>query len=221
MNNNLQPPTLLAFLAIQFYATSLCLYQIALGHDQKSEDPLSMSQTWRDDMSLAGINAADSMLNLHISLPPMMEVKFTNTQWIQMAFAMLVAYRNTVATSTPTNTISFLHTLSQLRQRVGALASSKLDMNGQRDVFSDFVKRINQTEERLVGVSNKSSMPVSMSKVDEGASMARTSEASMLPVDDVSLVPMPELFAFQEMEDQFMQGYSIDPSMDQMFHAWF
>ncbi|KAJ5291942.1 hypothetical protein N7478_001193 [Penicillium angulare] len=209
------------FLAIQFYATSLCLYQIALNHDQHSEDSMSISQTWRADLSLAGTNAADNMLNLHISLPPMMEVKFTNTQWIQTAFAMLVAYRNTVANNTPTNTISFLHTLSQLRQRVGALSSSKVDMDGQRDVFSGFVKRINQTEERLMGVSNKSSMPTNISKAYENTSMASPSEVSMLPVGDQSLVPMPELFSFPEMDDQFMQGYSIDPSMDQMFNAWF
>lgn len=161
------------------------------------------------------------MLNLHISLPALADVNFTNIQWIQLAFAILVGFRNTTAAAMPTKTASFLQMLMEIRQRVGELSSSKLDTNGHRDVFSGFVKRISQTEERLMNISNKHSIPTGDSEFNEGISTISSREVPVPPLGSDLAVPMPELFQFSEMDYQFMQDYTLDPSVEEMMDNWF
>lgn len=100
-------------------------------------------------MSFSALISANSILNLYIRLPSNEEVGFNNTQWVQIGFALLVAYRHTVAASKPHQTAAFLDILSKLRSRVGALSTSDVDMKGARDVFFDFRNRIIQIEKWL------------------------------------------------------------------------
>ena len=102
-------------------------------------------------MSLSALISASSILNLYIELPSNEEVGFNNTQWVQIAFALLVTYRHTVAASKPDQTATFLRTLSKLKSRVGALSTSDVDMKGARDAFFDFKNRIVQIENWLGG----------------------------------------------------------------------
>lgn len=102
-------------------------------------------------MSLAALIAASSILNLYIRLPPNEEVGFNNTQWVQIGFALLVTYRHTVAASKPDQTAAFRDTLSKLKSRVGALTTLDVDMNGARDAFFDFGKRVAHIENWLAG----------------------------------------------------------------------
>ncbi|KGO40069.1 hypothetical protein PEX1_105910 [Penicillium expansum] len=136
-------------LAIQYHATGLCLYQLALNiTNQESQSPFD-SNSWRDEMAFSAFISANSILNLYIQLPSNDEVGFNNTQWVQIAFALLVAYRHTVAAYKPDQAAAFLETLSKLRSRVGALSTSDVDMNGARDAFFDFGNRIARIENWL------------------------------------------------------------------------
>jgi hypothetical protein len=102
-------------------------------------------------MSFSAFISANSILTLYIKLPSKEEVGFNNTQWVQIAFALLVAYRHTMATSKPEQTAAFLDTLSKLGSRVGALSTSDVDMNGARDAFFDFKNRIVRIQNWLGG----------------------------------------------------------------------
>ncbi|KAL4786040.1 hypothetical protein BJX76DRAFT_139919 [Aspergillus varians] len=138
-------------LAIQYHATGLCLYQLALNLTSHQPQSHFDSHSWRDEMSFAALISASSMLDLYIQLPPGEEVGFNNTQWVQMAFALLVAYRLTVAESKPDKTATFLETLSKVQSRVGALSTSDVDMHGARDVFFDFRNRVVRIQKWLGG----------------------------------------------------------------------
>lgn len=100
-------------------------------------------------MSCAAINSSEAMLRLCISLPIGREVGFTNTQWIQMAFAMLISYRHTATMPTSNQTSSLIAILSQLRERLEGLSTTETDMNGQRDIFHDFKNKVTQVEESI------------------------------------------------------------------------
>lgn len=144
----------LAFLALHFQSTSLCLYQLAL--NTANQQPLlpfqaSPSQTWRDELSNDAIHAVESMIRLYLSLPPASELGFTNAEWVQLGFAMLIGYRSTAASPILERKEAYLQTLALLRQRVGALSTPNVDHNGDRDVFVDFRKRIIQIHTRLEG----------------------------------------------------------------------
>ncbi|CAI7678987.1 unnamed protein product [Penicillium pancosmium] len=141
-------------LALHFQSTSLCLYQLAL--NMSNQQPLSPfetahSQSWRDELSNAAVSAVESVHSLYLSLPPASELGFTNAEWVQLGFAMLIGYRITAASPIPERKEAYLQTLALLRQRVGALSTPNVDHNGDRDVFVDFRKRIVQIQTLLDG----------------------------------------------------------------------
>lgn len=94
-------------------------------------------------------------------------------------------------------------------------------MNGHPDAFSDFAKRITQTQEKLLQASSKKDVPTTTSGLGKGTSMTGSRGVAMLPVDAEPLMPVPELFPFPEMDYQLMQGYNMDLSVDQMLNDWF
>ncbi|KAJ5161704.1 hypothetical protein N7492_007096 [Penicillium capsulatum] len=148
------------FLAIHFHATGLCLYQLAVHLAGSQAKPqLNPSQPWRDEMSCAALTATESILNLYLSLPLKREQGFNNTQWVQMGFAMLVGLRQTVAASQPEQVVSFSHLLAQMQQRITALSGSDVDMNGARDVFCGFSRRVAHIQARLQG-NRKEAAPI-------------------------------------------------------------
>lgn len=110
--------------------------------NQHSQGIFTASHSWRDEIALAAQVSANAILTQFILLPPREELGFNNTQWVQIAFALLVSYRHTVATSSPEKRAALLHILSQIRSRVGTLSTPHVDMTGARDVFFDFTKRI-------------------------------------------------------------------------------
>ena len=143
--------TLTALLATQYHATGLSLYQVSLTIANQHPQPRSMTFcSWRDEITLAARISADAILTKYIGLPPGEEYGFNNTQWVQMAFALLVSYRHTVATSKPEQKAALFHTLSQVRSRVGALSTPHVDVNGARDVFFDYRRRVLRIESWLV-----------------------------------------------------------------------
>jgi hypothetical protein len=124
---------------MQFRATELCLYQLSLS--QQATQPsraahFSVSLSWWDDVFCAGLTAAEAILNLYLNLPPACELGFNNTQWVQMAFCLLVACRQVVAASRmrqavlQSRTDAWLETMAHLRERVGSLSTTQIDMNG-------------------------------------------------------------------------------------------
>ncbi|KXG52499.1 uncharacterized protein PGRI_087830 [Penicillium griseofulvum] len=142
-------------LSMQYHATCLSLYQLALNiTNQESHSPFDPN-SWREEMSFSAFISANSILTLYIKLPSKEEVGFNNTQWVQIAFALLVAYRHTMATSKPGQTAAFLDTLSKLGSRVGALSTSDVDMNGARDAFFDFKNRIVRIQNWLGGTGRQ------------------------------------------------------------------
>jgi hypothetical protein len=143
--------TLTALLATQYHATGLSLYQVSLTIANQHPQPRSMTFcSWRDEITLAAQISANAILTKYIGFPPGEEYGFNNTQWVQMAFALLVLYRHTVTTSKPEQKAALFHTLSQVRLRVGALSTPHVDVNGARDVFFDFRRRVLRIESWLV-----------------------------------------------------------------------
>jgi hypothetical protein len=118
--------------------------------NQRPQPSFTISHSWRDEITLAAQISANAILNKYILLPPGEEFGFNNTQWVQIAFALLVSYRHTVTTSKPEQKTALLHTLSQVRSRVGALSTPHVDVNGARDVFFDFRRRVLRIESWLV-----------------------------------------------------------------------
>lgn len=139
----------LALLAIQYHATGLCLYQIALHIARLRPHADAEAPSWIDEMTVSAIVSANSILNLYLQLSPLEEAGFNNTQWVQMGFALLVACRHTVAASKPDQVANFLHTLSKLQSRLETLSTSNIDNNGARDVFFDFMNRVIRVQKWL------------------------------------------------------------------------
>lgn len=108
-------------------------------------------------MSVSALISASSILNTLVQLPSKEEVGFNNTQWVQIGFALLVAYRHTVIASKPEQTFAFLDTLSKLESRVGGLSTEEVDANGKRDVFFDFRRRVVQIQKWFDGPNQNAS----------------------------------------------------------------
>ncbi|KAJ5294954.1 hypothetical protein N7508_009775 [Penicillium antarcticum] len=142
-------------LATQYHATGLSLYQVSLTiANRHSQSNLVASHCWQDEISLAAKVSANAILAQYILLPLGQELGFNNTQWVQMAFALLFSYRHAVINSNPEQKAALLHTLSQVRSRVGALSTAHVDVNGARDVFFDFRRRVLRIESWL-GIDGK------------------------------------------------------------------
>lgn len=211
-----------AFLSLHFHATGLCLYQLALNSSNQQPKPSdSGTVTWRDELSSAAIDSAESILNLLVSLPPYMEVGFTNSQWVQLAFGMLVAYRHTVSVFKQAQTTSFLQTLSQIRKRVGDLSTPLVDTNGKRDVFFDFTNKINRVYERLERIDHKEDMGPWDSESGKLMTAPNFEVGTQIPFVAGDPNTMPELFSYPEMDYQFMQGFGLDLSVNEMLNGWF
>ncbi|KAB8277404.1 hypothetical protein BDV30DRAFT_234736 [Aspergillus minisclerotigenes] len=142
-------------MTMQLYTTELCLYQVSLSRQSalSSRSTYSLvSETWWDEIFCSGLTAAENILNMYMELPPGGEQTFNNTQWVQMAFCILVASRQVVAASRMGKAalVPQIHawpeTLEKLRQRLGALSTTQVDLNGDRDVFVDFEKRVSRIQ---------------------------------------------------------------------------
>ncbi|KAE8154347.1 hypothetical protein BDV25DRAFT_136042 [Aspergillus avenaceus] len=206
-------------LAMQLYTTELCLYQLSL---TKLPQPstgihVSVPSASRDEIFYAGLAAAESVLNLYLALPLGAELGFSNTQWVQIGFCLLVACRQVVAASMKkTSLIMYTHTwpdtLAKLRQRVAALATDQTDHNGHPDVFVEFDGRVS----RIQGWFNKMFQPERHVVV---------SDHSIL--DNLSIDPGLPQGISAELQGSFGYGdnyFSDDPlisgSIEQIMGGW-
>ncbi|RDW74645.1 fungal specific transcription factor domain-containing protein [Aspergillus mulundensis] len=219
-----------ALLAIQYHATGLCLYQLALNisgqHSQPHStfDPVSLSL--RDEMSMSAIVSATSILNLYIDSPSNEEVGFNNTQWVQMGVALLVAYRHTVAADKPDQTASFLSTLSKLESRTGALSTASVDTNGARDIFFNFEKRVVQIR-RWVEELNKRQEEMSHARTD-AFQQQQTLYSDLIDFDINGLMratgqldgSLWDSLPVETSASQVFAGFSYAPSIEQMMGDW-
>ncbi|KAE8142897.1 hypothetical protein BDV38DRAFT_277710 [Aspergillus pseudotamarii] len=142
-------------MAMQLYSTELCLYQLSLSQKSALSSPSAysiVSETWWDEIFCSGLTAAENILNMYMGLPLGSEQAFNNTQWVQMAFCILVASRQVVAASRMgkaallPQSCMWSETLEKLRQRLGALSTTQVDLDGGRDVFVDFEKRVSRIQ---------------------------------------------------------------------------
>jgi hypothetical protein len=205
-----------AFLAIQFYTTALSLYQIALtAVSPQSGSQLVAHQPDWNEMSCEAIRASECILNLYLSLPPGTELGFTNTQWVQMAFAMIILYRLT-AKSNPTQTAAFITLLNQLQLRVGALSTPQVDSNGDRDTFFEFTRRVTQ----IKGLLDKSPTYMDQDRllipgagVNVSVDIPHALEGDSLGLD--GLLPEDLL-----MHVDFSSDYLFEASVEQIMDNW-
>ncbi|EFQ99999.1 hypothetical protein MGYG_03007 [Nannizzia gypsea CBS 118893] len=132
---------------MQFHTAELSLYQLSLLNKRRQQSG-SMQTTLSDDMLYAGGMAAQSILELYLSLPPRSETSFNNTEWVQIGFALIIACR--LAAKAPIaepavfrqHKESLSNTLMRLKLRVSELSTDMVDMNGDRDVFSNYIDRV-------------------------------------------------------------------------------
>lgn len=166
-------------------------------------------------MSCAAIRSSERILNLYLSLPPGTELGFTNTQWVQMAFAMVILYRLT-AKSNSTQTAAFLTLLNQLQLRVGALTTHQVDSNGDRDTFFEFTRRVTQ----IKGLLDKSQTYIDQDRLSIPAAGVNVSvdipeaiEGDPLGLD--SLFPEDLL-----MHVDFSSDFLFEASVEQIMGNW-
>lgn len=215
-------------MAMQLYTTELCLYQVSLSRQSalSSRSTYSLvSETWWDEIFCSGLTAAENILNMYMELPPGGEQTFNNTQWVQMAFCILVASRQVVAASRMEKAalVPQIHawpeTLEKLRQRLGALSTTQVDLNGDRDVFVDFENRVSRIQgwfNRNFGNSEATCPPRGIAGghdvcLDVGTGLPY--DASIVPLD---MRGHPSLMAddFQLVADFFL------PSSLEMMTDW-
>ncbi|KAM5464740.1 hypothetical protein MauCBS54593_006833 [Microsporum audouinii] len=141
-----------SLISLQFHATELSLYQLTL-LEKTGRKPESTQAAVLDEMLCAGRIAAQSILNLYLSLPPHSETAFNNTEWVQIGFALIVTCRQASTTSTTQMTPalvrhkeSFSRTLMQLKARVSELSTDLVDLNGDKDIFSNFADRVTRLQ---------------------------------------------------------------------------
>lgn len=139
-------------LAMQYHAVELNLYQIALlDRSAESEVPrLIPSSTWRLDILCAGLISAKSLLSYFLSVPARNQLAFSNTEWIQIGVAMVVASKLSVATRGTTgsretlalrDSLDLLSFVKEVVAVVGQLVTQVVDAEGRRDIFYYYWKR--------------------------------------------------------------------------------
>ncbi|KAJ5767270.1 uncharacterized protein N7511_004886 [Penicillium nucicola] len=196
-----------SLLATQYHATGLSLYQVCLTNAKQTLRPDYASPTWRIDMSLAAQISANAILAQYILLPPGEELGFNNTQWVQMAFALLVSYRYSAIDSKPEQKSAFVHTLSQIQLRLGALSTPRVDLKGARDVFFHFRSRVVRIESWL----GNSSKEESSTADDEGLRI----------FEDLNTMSNPEAAQFERiMEDMGDVGDPLGDFFSPFVDEW-
>ncbi|OGM47925.1 hypothetical protein ABOM_002737 [Aspergillus bombycis] len=213
------------FMAMQFYTTELYLYQLSLSQ----QSALSyrsvysrVSETWWDEIFCSGLTAVDNILNTYMGLPIGGEQGFNNTQWVQMAFCILVACRQIVAASRMGKAAllpqsrTWPETLGKLRQRLAALSTTQVDLDGDRDVFVNFEKRVSRIQgwfDRNLE-SPETTYPSTSLAAGQDVGQDTTTELSY----DTSTVPleMPEDPSLIGYDFQLAAQFFLPPNLEMM-----
>lgn len=139
-------------LAMQYHAVELNLYQIALlDRSAESEVPrLIPSSAWRLDVLCAGLISAKSLISYFLSVPARTQLALSNTEWIQIGVAMVVASKLSVATRGTTasretmalrDSLDMLGFVKETVAVVSQLVTQVVDADGGRDIFYHYWKR--------------------------------------------------------------------------------
>ncbi|KFZ16534.1 hypothetical protein V502_05049 [Pseudogymnoascus sp. VKM F-4520 (FW-2644)] len=139
-------------LAMQYHAVELNLYQIALlDRSAESEVPrLVPSSAWRLDILCAGLISAKSLISYFLSVPARTQLALSNTEWIQIGVAMVVASKLSVATRGTTasretmalrDSLDMLGFVKEAVAVVSQLVTQVVDADGGRDIFYHYWKR--------------------------------------------------------------------------------
>ncbi|OKP06384.1 hypothetical protein PENSUB_6374 [Penicillium subrubescens] len=210
-----------AFFAIQFHTTALSLYQLALAavSPWSESQPVAYQLDW-NEMLCAAMSASEYVLNSYLELPVGTELGFTNTQWVQMAFSMVILYRHTAKLSNPNQAAAFLSMLNQLQQRIGTLSTPHVDSNGDRDTFFDFTRRVVQIKGLLGGPRDNPSRDIgkdgsSIPNIGMHVSVDASNILEGDPLDLDSLVPEDLL-----MQVDFSSDYLFEASVEQIMGNW-
>ncbi|KAH8703487.1 hypothetical protein BGW36DRAFT_369406 [Talaromyces proteolyticus] len=138
-------------LAIQFQTAELCLYQLSLSAiKQPILTHAPPGNRFGDEFLYAALVAASSTLNVYLSLPSASETALSNTQWVQLGFAMIVGSKLIATASSklgPEPAVaqrraSWISTLEQLRLRISVLATAHTSQSRDRNVFDYFQQRV-------------------------------------------------------------------------------
>ncbi|QKX54629.1 uncharacterized protein TRUGW13939_01717 [Talaromyces rugulosus] len=204
-------------LGMQFHATELFLYQLSLSTlDHHSHAQNISDHAFKEDLLLSALIAAESIVNIFISLPPGAEIASSNAEWTQLGFAVLVANKIIITASTmPGKGATFAQrkfswptTLEHLTIRIQALSSGKLDRNGDRDAFYWFSQRVSNFNEWF---TRQSAMTEEL--------VCQGMPQNPLPM---ATMPPPELFMQTGVDDffQFPQDEVFNTAIDHMLGSW-
>lgn len=138
---------------MQFHSAELSLYQLSLSGLKSPASAHAMPNLLlKDELLIKALMAANSLVNVYLTLPLGSEAAFTNTQWMQLGFATLVASRLLIAVPSSKSGIRtaemaqrrvlWANILEQCRERIDTLSTEQVDSNGDRDVFHNFRQRL-------------------------------------------------------------------------------
>lgn len=203
---------------MQFHATELFLYQLSLSTMDHHPHARNISDhTFKEELLFSALIAAESIVNIFISLPPGAEIASTNNEWTQLGFAVLVANKIiTAASSLPGKGAAFARrklswpaTLEHMKMRIQALSCGQLDRNGDRDIFHQFSQRVTNFSEWFTRQSVMAESPF----VSQGMAQNTLPVATMAP---------PELYIHAGIDDffQFPQDEVFNAAIDQMMGGW-
>jgi hypothetical protein len=228
-------------LAMQYPAVELNLYQIALlDRNPESEVPrLIPSSAWRLDILCAGLISAKSLLSYFISLPARTQLAMSNSEWMQIGVAMVVASKLSVATRGTTasrETMGLRDSLDMLRfvkeavAVVSQLVTQGVDTEGRRGIFYHYWKRGKHIQCWYEKHSPKpTSLPLPPSGFHGYYGENQPSSASYTPYIpqhtddffgiDVGAANLDNLLQ-AEMEDIQLEGYIPEMAMDGIMADW-
>ena len=144
---------------MQFHTAELCLYQISI-FDRRfvpATDAVAFPpSSWRLQCLCSGLIAAKSLLAYFILLPLRYEMNFSNTELVQVGFAMTIASRLSIAATQESiapetkelrRLLDMPNMLKQLSARVDFLITTYEDENGERDVWYHYGQRVKRVKQ--------------------------------------------------------------------------
>ncbi|OBT81570.1 hypothetical protein VE02_09337 [Pseudogymnoascus sp. 03VT05] len=229
-------------LAMQYPAVELNLFQIALlDRTAESEVPLLIpSSAWRLDILCAGLISAKSLLSYFISLPARTQLAMSNSEWIQIGVAMVVASKLSVAARGTTASLEALALRDSLDMLIfvkkavavaSQLVTQVVDDDGRRDIFYTYWKRGKLIQSWYERHSPRpASLPLPPADFNgyygDGSQPSSASYTPHIPqqTDDFFGVDMGaanlDSLLQAEMEDIQLEGYVPELAMNGIISDW-
>lgn len=122
---------------------------------------------WRLDALGTGLTAAKSLLSYFLSLPLRSEMHFNNSEWIQLGFGMTYSARlatlsNQRAIQQETQHLRRFLGMSDILKdvsgRLKSITTSRIDDDGERDVFYHYQQRVDRLQAWFDSQSDRSEL---------------------------------------------------------------